>query len=96
MPKIIEKLMSYQGAVLYLLLTEYSHNWRISQDLSKAYLWYEDGQKLALRVGFGFSRFDIADQDSLQELSFIDKLILWPKAKRIRDRLTHSHLEKLL
>lgn len=95
MPKIVEKLMSYQGYMVYKLVTEKPQNWKLSDDLSKSHLVYGEST-LGLKVGYGFSRFDISDQDSLQELTFIDKLILWPKVMAIRNKLTHAHIEKLL
>lgn len=96
MSKLLERVMSYPGYSIYALLENKPQDWKISEDMSKAYLWFGDGQKLALRVGYGFSRFDIADQDSIEELTFIDKLILWPKVRRIRTQLMHSYMETLL
>lgn len=96
MSKFLERIMSYPGYSIYRLLLSSPEKWKISEDMSKAYLWFGDGQKLALRVGYGMSRFDIADQDSMEELTFIDKLVLWPKVKRIRTQLMHSYMETLL
>lgn len=95
MQKLIESIMSYQGYMVYQLLVNKSNAWKLSEDLSRSHLVYADST-LGLRVGYGFSRFDISDQDSLSELSFIDKLILWPKAKKIRNKLAHGFIEKLL
>lgn len=86
--------MSYQGYMVYRLLNK-PKSWSLSDDLSRSHIIYLSSP-LGLRVGYGFSRFDISDQDSIKEFTFIDKLILWPKAKRVRDKLTHSYIEKLL
>lgn len=45
---------------------------------------------LALRVGMGFWQFDINDQDYLRELTLVDRVVLWPMAREVRDRLRYG------
>jgi hypothetical protein len=89
----ILSFMSYQGEMVYNLLVKYPGDWTLSDNLSKSHLIFRDS-KLSLTIGYDFYGFDIADQDSLKELSLLDKLILWPLAKKIRNKLTYKYLEE--
>lgn len=92
--KLLISLMSYQGEMVHNLLTKYPDDWKISEDLARSHIVFRDSN-LGLKVGYSFSRFDISDQDSVKEFTFIDKLVLWPLAKEIRAREVYKYIQAL-
>lgn len=53
-----------------------------------------EGRYFVLYIGNGFKLFDVQDHDDWKtELSFVDKYVLWPRVKLMRDHLWRKQWE---
>jgi hypothetical protein len=60
----------------------------------KGFSLYRNDKPLGLRVGMGFWGFDLLDDDSVDDLTFFDRLVLWPVAWKLRCDIKLRDMEK--